>query len=129
MRRQYQQFCSRLIGGSLLVCLSAWGVLTQSTQAVQLADGTVYFNHPPRLLSARTTHNSIRTWGATYYFTLSVPADAGEPLQRIAIAQREAADEVQFKLDNTRAFTGGRRGEKLILGEVTVDQSRQAVSV
>jgi hypothetical protein len=52
-----------------------------------VADGTVYFNSPPRLVAATTTLKEVNRWGVTYYFTLSVPENAGEPLQSVRITQ------------------------------------------
>lgn len=117
------------IGSSFGIWVGVWGALTPSAQAVQLADRTVYFNHPPRLLEATTTEKGVRVFGAKYYFTLSVPADAGEPLQRVTIAQREAVDQVRFSLDKTQAFADRDREQGLSLGEVTADQDAQTVSV
>lgn len=122
-------FRSGFVGRSLAICVATFGTFSLPVQAVQLANGTVYFNHPPRLLGARTTEKSIRVWGAKYYFTLRVPADAGEPLQRVAIAQREGVDNIRFRLKDTQAFVGEGRRQPLSLGAVTFDQPTQAVSV
>ncbi|MEB3336273.1 MAG: DUF2808 domain-containing protein [Leptolyngbyaceae bacterium] len=82
-----------------------------SSQAVQLADGTVYFVAPPQLLKASTTQNATDVWGATYYFTLNLPANAGEPLQRVVITQREGTDNLRFNLDETEVFEGDPASE------------------
>jgi Protein of unknown function (DUF2808) len=82
-----------------------------SAQAVQLADGTVYFVATPQLIKASTTQNATDVWGATYYFTLSLPANAGEPLQRVVITQREGADTLRFNLDETEMFEGDPSSE------------------
>lgn len=117
-----------IVGRSLAICVAV-GTFSLPAQAVQLANGTVYFNHPPRLVGARTTEKSIRIWGAKYDFTLSVPADAGEPLQRVAIAQREGVDNIRFRLKDTQAFIGERRQQSINLGAVTFNQATQTVSV
>lgn len=85
------------------------GWVASTSEAVQLADGTVYFNHPPRLISATTTRNSAYAWNAKYYFTLNVPENAGEPLQQVAIAQYQGFDDVRFNLEKTQAFEGTYR--------------------
>ncbi len=118
-----------IVGTSLAICVGAWAVSNQPTQAVQLADGTVYFNHPPRLLDARTTEKGIRAMGAKYYFRLSLAADAGEPLQQVTIAQREAPDEVRFSLEKTQAFADQDREARLPLGAVAEDEETQTISV
>ena len=69
-------------------------------------------------------------WGATYYFTISVPENAGEPLQRVTITQQEGADNIRFNLEDSRAFVGtrNRKGERLTLGEVTREREKKTVS-
>lgn len=118
-----------MIGGSLVLLVGSVGALRQPAQAVKLANGTVYFNHPPQLLGARTTEKNIRAFGSKYYFTLSVPADAGESLQRVTIAQRESPDDVRFDLDDTLAFVDEDRDQQVTLGEVRGNEDRNTVSV
>jgi hypothetical protein len=108
--------------------ISMSGAIALPTQAVQLR-GITYFTSPPRLLDAATTQNSIYAWSATYYFTLDVPANAGEPLQKVTIAQQESPDTVRFNLKDTEAFEGGRSGTKLSLGDVTSDRPSRTVTV
>lgn len=88
--------------------------------AVRLADGTVYFAQPPSLVSATTTFNNVYMWGSTYYFTLNVPQNAGEPLERVTIAQQEGIDDIEFELEDSRAFEGTRRdkGQRIALSAV-----------
>lgn len=105
-----------------------------ATQAVQLSDGKVYFVQPPRLVAASATQTQTSISGATYYFTLAVPENAGEPLQRIAISQQDATNSarvVEYELDETRAFVGTRRDRDnaLPLGETTFDPDSQTVFV
>lgn len=113
------------------IALSVFGLstLALSTQAVQVR-GTNYFVSPPRLVGASTTQNSVYAWSATYYFTLDVPENAGEPLRRVTIAQNEGADRVRFNLKETEAFDGDRRSDtKLGLGDITLDEKTKAVNV
>ncbi|MCL1468483.1 DUF2808 domain-containing protein [Argonema galeatum] len=94
--------------------------------AVRLADGTVYFAQPPSLVSATTTFNDVYMWGSTYYFTLNVPPNAGEPLERVAIAQQEGIDDIEFELEDSRAFEGTRRdkGQRIALEAMEGDNKR-----
>ncbi|BAZ32057.1 hypothetical protein NIES4074_45590 [Cylindrospermum sp. NIES-4074] len=110
-----------IIGGSTL----------KQSQAIQLQDGTIYFAHPPRLLKTTTTYNDVSVWGATYYFTVSLPEDAGEPLQKITINQREGVDYIRFDLENSFAFegTGSDKKQRLELKDATSDQKTQTVSL
>lgn len=120
-----------LFGATLALVASFGGVALQPSQAVQLADGTVSFEKSPRLLGATTTYNQIYAWGATYYFTLELPENAGEPLRQVTINQRQGFDDVRFRLQDSRAFEGTPRnkGERLSLAEVTQDAETKAISV
>lgn len=122
------------IAGLLITTLAAAvsiGVTAEVTQAVKLQDGTVYFVQPPDLVAATTTFNNVNEWGATYYFTITIPEQAGEPLQRVIITQQEGADNIRYNLKKTRAFEGtrGDKGTPIKLGEVTSDRSKRTVIV
>ena len=114
---------------ALLATTCLFAIAPLSSSAVQLRDGTVYFVSPPRLEDASTTQNSVYAWSATYYFTLDVPENAGEPLQRVTIAQEPSPDTVKFNLKETEAFEGGRSGTRISLGEVTSDRNTRTVTV
>ena len=78
-----------LVRDGLTSAVALFLLFQTSAQSIQLADGTTYFANVPRLAKARTTFNRARTFGATYYFTLHVPNDAGEPLQRVMFKQQK----------------------------------------
>ncbi|MEH1970619.1 DUF2808 domain-containing protein [Nostoc sp.] len=108
------------------------------TQAVQLRDGTVYFVQPPKLVDATTTYKDANAWGATYYFTINVPENAGESLQRVTITQKEGAENIRYDLNDTRAFVGTRdaygglrlrKETQLKLGPVTNERETRTVTV
>jgi hypothetical protein len=105
-----------------------------SAIAVQLADGTVYFEKPPSLVDYATTRNTTFAPNPTYYFTVTLPPDAGEPLQRITVEQRDSrthARRVDYRLSDTDAFVGTRRerGDRLSLGSVAYDRDTQTLAV
>jgi Protein of unknown function (DUF2808) len=124
---------------SLAIAVTFGSVLLYSSlgtpsQAVRLQDGKVYFVHPPSLVSAATTERRASSSGASYYFTLSIPEDAGEPLQQVDIAQRDGSTQgrlVQFDAEASQAFSGTRRdrGDDLTLGENHFDRDAQTLSV
>lgn len=120
-----------IVGATLALTASILGVAVPSSQAIQLADGTVAFEKPPRLVDAETTYNGTSTIGARYYFTLSVPENAGEPLGRVTISQRQGFENIDFELEDTRAFEGKprRKGEKLAIANVTKDDKTKTISV
>jgi hypothetical protein len=115
----------------LSTAIATTALIYGQSQAIQLQDGTVYFAQPPRLVAATTTYNQVYVWGATYYFTVSLPENAGEPLQKVTIHQREGVDHIRFDLKNTIAFTGtpSRRGERIGLKDVTSDRKTRTVSL
>ncbi|MGF1499490.1 MAG: DUF2808 domain-containing protein [Elainellaceae cyanobacterium] len=93
-------------------------------QAVQLANGQVYFDRPPRLVDSAVLRDNTTAPNAGYFFSLEVPLDAGEPLQSVAIAQRNGETftrEIEYELDETKAFRGLRRrqGEELPVATTT----------
>ena len=103
-------------------------------RTVQLADGTIWFERPPSLADASTTRNSAYANRPTYYFTLDVPTDAGEPLGRIAITQRDfttASGRIRYDLNDSVAFFGTRRdrGDRLPIQAVNFDPETASVSV
>jgi hypothetical protein len=97
------------------------------TQAVQFADGTVHFVAVPRLVQARTTNNNTGYFGATYYFTVSVPKDAGEPLQQLAFEQEEGLNRIRFLPLRTRAFADERRRQPIPSNAQVDDQGIASV--
>ncbi len=88
---------------TLLLCLSPLRV-----GAIQLPDGSTSFAKSPRLLDFMTTMSSVEVWGAKYYLTLYLPADAGLPLQTVTLKQIEGTEDIQFDLKETFAFIGDR---------------------
>jgi hypothetical protein len=123
---------------TLSLAISIGEVSVPVTQAVQLRDGKVYFVEPPKLVSATTTYKDVNFWGATYYFTINVPENAGESLQKVTIAQREGAENLRYNLNDTRAFEGTsdaygglrlRKESRLTLGAVTDERETRTVTV
>ncbi|MGF1513899.1 MAG: DUF2808 domain-containing protein [Elainellaceae cyanobacterium] len=115
-----------------LVC-SGLLAAAPALRAVQVADGTVFFDRPPLFGEATTTRDAAGRANPAYYFTLTVPEDAGESLQRVVISQRNGDStfrEVEFEPEDAAAFIGtSRRGEALSLGEVIWDDESEAISV
>ena len=82
---------STKFGMALAAVLGLGGLAPSIGRAVQLADGTVSFVQPSRLVAAATNRSNTLAARATYYFTIEVPEDSGEPLQRVVINQRDSA--------------------------------------
>jgi len=125
---------STKFGIVLAAVLGLGGLAPSIGQAVQLADGTVYFVQPPRLVAAATNRSNTLAARATYYFTIEVPEDSGEPLQRVVINQRDSAiapRRVLFNPEANFAFVGtrGDRGADLPLGETVFDRETQTIAL
>ncbi|MHC5672232.1 DUF2808 domain-containing protein [Nostoc sp.] len=127
-----------LFGITLSLAISIGGVAMTGTQAVQLRDGTVYFVEPPKLVKATTTYKDVNILGGTYYFTINLPENAGESLQKVTIAQKEGVENIDYNLNDTRAFVGTsdacgglclRKETRLKLGAVTNEPKTRTVSV
>lgn len=118
---------------STLFALGAalWTLPDPVAQAVRLSDGTIAFSQPPRLVEAMTPYTDANVWGTTYYFTLELPATAGEPLQKVTFTQTEGGERIRYKRDNSIAFEGTRknRGQKLATKSTTNDPKTQTVTV
>ncbi|ACK69492.1 conserved hypothetical protein [Gloeothece citriformis PCC 7424] len=116
----------------LLIALSLNTIsLNQKTLAVQLRDGTVAFAKSPRLLNVMTTFTNVGSWSAKYYYTISLPEEAGEPLSQVVIEQREGGERIDYRDNKTFAFVGTRqnRGEPLPLTAITDAENRNLITV
>ncbi len=119
------------VSTTLAIIFTTAVVTASSAQALQLSDGTIFFAVPPQLITATTTFETVGARDATYYFTLSIPENAGEPLQQVTIAQRGGTQEIKFALKDTTAFLGTRRHQRqgLSLAGVTKEKKAQLISV
>lgn len=117
-----------LIQGILAICVGYFGGFHQLAQAAQLADGSVYFLYPPSLLRARVTQGFSRV-SSTYYFTLDIPRDAGEPLKRVTITEQTGLENIKFKLKETQAFLPSQSKQEIPMEQMTVEQHSRTVSV
>jgi hypothetical protein len=121
----------RRIQSAALLGVSLFGLsgFPRPSPAVQLADGTVYFDRIPRLLGAATSNSDTHWFGARYYFSLAVPAEAGESLKSIKIKQSEGLDNIEFNLARTQAWRDDprsvgdhrRRGTPIALAPTQID--------
>ena len=94
-----------LLSSSALILLPT-ALTTSLARAADLGDGRTFFDHPPRLIQVTaTTINPFSP--STYLFTISVPDNAGEPLQAVTIAQQPNVQRVDFQVSESRAFMGG----------------------
>lgn len=102
--------------------------------AVELGDGSRAFTRPPSLVKAVTTNSDIRSWYATYYFTVAVPENSGEPLSRLTITKSEGFDQdLDFDLKQTEAFEGDSYRKKnpppIAIANAQYDAEQQQVTL
>lgn len=116
---------------SVMLCLNILGINSLAANAIELADGTTYFLNPPRLLGAISSQDGTYIWGATYYFTLKLPENAGEPLQKVAIVQESGLGRPQFDASHTEAFEGTRDqpGNQLPIQQIRLDAEVPALVI
>lgn len=120
---------------STLVCLSFITVLlpaqlnAESYLEPALPTRAIAFIKPPRLLSTSATSNNTSA-PATYYFTIALPPDAREPLQKITIKQVSGGQAIRFNLKRTQVFAG-KPGQfsALLPSQATTDQSTLVITL
>lgn len=115
-----------------VVGIGLWGLSQPLVQAVRSGNGTVTFAEPPLLVAAKTPYLETSATDTTYYFTLDLPANAGEPLQKVTFLQTEGSQPIKFDLKNNRAFEGTQehKGSKLTLKPpIQGDRSSQKITV
>jgi hypothetical protein len=117
------------IASSLVVGISM--STAQIAQAVQLSDGVVYFVEPPSLGSVTTTYNAVDVLQPTYYFTIDIPENAGEPLKKVVINQIEGVDHPLGNLADVYATIGSRKDKKVrqTIEPLVKDPNKRTVSV
>lgn len=99
--------------------------------AGRLGNGKTFFEHPPLLLEASTTYHEVWVGAAKYYFTISLPENAGEPLKQIVFQQKPSAEMLEFYPDQTVAFVGIRneRGEVLNIQKSQWNSENNSITV
>ncbi|MGM3307119.1 DUF2808 domain-containing protein [Anabaena sp. WFMT] len=77
------------------------------------------------LLTAETTYNQTSAWGATYNFTIKLPAStANVPLKQVALTQIEGLETIDFDEKNSIAFVE-TNGQKEKLGVILAKDENQ----
>lgn len=108
----------------LFIVVSGWCLLPLSPATMALAES-------PLLVATTTTFNAIGVKQAVYYFTLQVPANSREPVQRVTFTQRQGLEQIGFDEEGSYAFVGtpNRKGEKLAIALSTNDRQNQTTTV
>ncbi len=91
----------------------------------------VTFDRPPQLVGTSTTNRDARSLGATYFFTIDIPPDAAQPLQKVEFVLKQGVQYPRFKATSVKAFEGTKRnkGEALPINIVVSDPSIRTLTV
>lgn len=116
---------------SIFFLVLSSGAIVDPSATAQVNLNTAYFTKAPRLLSATTTFSGVAVRGAKYYFNIVLPEDAGNNLQQIAIAQRQGAETIDFRLEDTVAYLGTNRNKKdeIAIAEVLQNEDTGEITV
>ncbi len=112
-----------------IVAIAGISVIVPVALGVQLRDGTVSFVQQPRLVATTTSIQDTNAWGATYYFTIDLPQNAGEPLQTVTFNQHEGVDNIRFDLKDTRAFVGTPPRRQFLLTKAVLFKASTLVNI
>lgn len=101
-----------------------------SATAVTLHNGKTYFNKPPRLISSSTSQDGSYIWGTSYYFTIEIPEQAGEPLAKLVIEQQTGQGRPQFGTREAEIFEGTRnqQGDRFKLQSIEIREDPITIS-
>ncbi|MGB3613056.1 MAG: DUF2808 domain-containing protein [Elainellaceae cyanobacterium] len=80
------------------------GLVASSADGVLVGD-RVAFDRAPRLVRSAATSSSPNS-GADYQFTITVPYDAGEPMQAIQVTPHDHVEKISLNHDDSAAFEG-----------------------
>ena len=105
-------------------------VITPGARAVEL-DGKTWFTSPPWKVDFRNYYWYVGQTAAEYYFTITLPEQAGAGLGGLVIQQTRGVDRTfQFSPDRTRAFVGlPRREGASIPVQAQFDDAQRRISV
>jgi len=122
----------RLLGASALMLgtLLSPTLSNLPTNAVELGENKTFFQTAPRLTRVAAGH-AIADIPDTYQFTISLPDNAGKPLQAVTITQHENLEKIKFDLNQSSAFIGDSfaGGPEISLANIGGSQSDGANQV
>lgn len=98
--------CLSLLASSVLVLGGI--AFVAPANAVQFNNGETAFNSPPTLVDS-DLNSFTADVSTTYYFTVKVPENAGEPLKALQIKQADNVETIEFVASESRAYFGGGR--------------------
>ena len=99
--------------------------------ALETKSDRTFFRKSPRLLDVITTFRGARIGFPTYYYTIELPDQSGEPLKTIVIRQRQGFESIDYYPDKTIAFQGtpDHRGNPLALQDSQWDKQTETMTI
>lgn len=103
----------------------------QSVLAQDLPGGMTFFSAPPQLVDSASTFDGVSIPTPKYYFTIALPANAGQGLAKVVFQRQDSPDPIEFYPDRTEAFTGDRQnlGESIAIASTTWDDGTGQLTV
>lgn len=88
-----------------------------------------YFLKSPRLIRTATTYTN-RNVMATYFFVIEMSNNVGNSLQSVVINQQKNLENVKFFPEETTAFIGDNKGQKIPLrAELDQDKDKNQLNI
>jgi Protein of unknown function (DUF2808) len=110
-----KRFCENFASSLMLV--ATLSLIQSPARSVQVASSP-NFVQVPQLVGIKSFEKGTGSLIATYYLTVTVPAQAGVPLQRLTLTQSQGTSPIQFIAEQTKAYQSQNRqaqvGVKLI---------------
>lgn len=113
-------------------CLSVFSASVVPTAAVELGDGTTAFTSPPRLADFVTFETFTSERFPTYYVTVNLLPEAGEPLQTLTVSLLEGRfTRLDYRLDAIEVFEGTRsdRGTPYAIAAADYNDDMQTLTI
>ncbi|MEO0532935.1 MAG: DUF2808 domain-containing protein [Cyanobacteria bacterium P01_A01_bin.123] len=122
--------CALLLGLGALISALPSTVSPLPAVAVELLDGSNAFAQLPRLLSATTSRDRASARNAVYTFNIALPADAGEALGSLTVAQRNPRSaQLRYQLDASQAYGKLSDGTTVELPLASINQDPETEAI
>ncbi|MEA5533938.1 DUF2808 domain-containing protein [Crocosphaera sp. XPORK-15E] len=122
---------SKFIIGITLSLGMFMSLMAYPSLGIEQKSERTFFSKSPRLLDVITTFKGARITIPTYYYTIDLPAQSGESLQKITIQKRQGFEIIEYYPNRTIAFKGtpDDRGETLTVKESHWDETTETMTV
>ncbi len=100
--------------------------------AAQFADGRTQFDRPPQLVDFVATQDTASRGNVTYYVTVELLPETGEPLKTLTVRLVEGRfPQLNFRTEETATYLGerGDRDRPIALDSATFDADSQTLTL